>query len=200
MSLFCKEKNSGIMYRLYHSRHRVRQSLRALRDPRGSSLPLPGPLQGSLKIHRSRALITELISFWRGSILAGFAFAIMLAGLLVPGIAHGQQPGETKIPKISKIRGGSTQQAFTGKVQSVDAKHKVLNVKAEEGAGAEIFPIKKNVVLKSAGGEKLALGDLKPGSDVVIYYELKGGQRAVKQIILLSPKSKAGKKESSPPS
>lgn len=126
--------------------------------------------------------------------------ALLLAGLALPGAARGQQPGEHRIPVIGKNVGGDYRQAFTGKVQSFDAKFHVLNMKAAEGDSTEIFPIKKDVEIKSVKGEKLKLDTLKPGSDVIIYYRQKGGQRKVKEIILLEHGAKEAKKKSAPES
>lgn len=139
-------------------------------------------------------------SLGKQSFPAVVALAAVWAALFVPGALLGQQPGETRIHKINKSRGDNGRQAFTGKIQSVDTKLKVLNMKAEEGVGTEIFPLKKSVDIESANGEKMKLAQLKPGSNVVIYYQLKGGQRTVKQIILLSPGFQEAKKKPSPPS
>ena len=123
-----------------------------------------------------------------------------MAALLVSCPVFAQQPGETKIPKIGKILGGTEQQAFTGKIESVDTKLNLLNVKHEEDRGSEIFPVKKNVVIRRATGERISLKELKAGSDVVVYYELKGSQRIVKQIVELSPRKAAAEKKPSPSS
>ncbi len=89
--------------------------------------------------------------------------------------------------------GGSVRQAFTGKVQSVDMKRHVLNLETVEGGGTEIFPIKRGIEVSGTGGNKLKLKELQPGSTVVIYYEQKGSERAVKQIIVLADKDQGGK-------
>ena len=138
---------------------------------------------------------------WRKSFLVMCAAAVVLVAPCFSGTARGQQPGETKIPtKLGKIRGGETRQAFTGKVQSVDKKLKVLNVKSEEGTSTEIFPLKKNVDVQTLNGERRTLSDLKPGSNVMILYELKGSQREIKKIIVLSHGKKEVKKKPAPPS
>lgn len=126
--------------------------------------------------------------------------AFLMAVLVVPCPLLAQQPGETKIPKIGKIIGGNQQQAFTGKVQSIDTKLNLLNIRPEEGKGSEIFPVKKNVEIRTAKGVRISLRELKAGTDVVIYYELKGSQRTVKRIIELSPGSGAAGEKPSPPS
>jgi len=129
------------------------------------------------------------------------AAAVLLGAVLVvhsPAFAQEQEPGETKIPKIGKIRGGNDQLAFSGKVRSVDIKLNLLSLTPEEGRGSEIFPVKKNTVIRTARGQRIYLKDLKEGSDIVVYYELKGAQRVVKRIIELSPGKNA--EEKTPPS
>ena len=132
--------------------------------------------------------------------ISRLATVFLAAALLIPFPAAAQRPGETKIPKIGKIIGGPDRQAFTGKVQSVDKKLNLLNMKPEEGQGSEIFPVKKNVEIRNAKGERISLSELKAGTDVVVYYELKGNKRLVKQIIELSQGEETTKKKSSPPS
>ena len=132
------------------------------------------------------------------------AAAAALLGTLVfihsPAFAQEEGPAETKLPsKLGKLKGGDDNQlAFSGKVQSVDVKLKLLNMAPEEGKGSEIFPLKKNTVIRTAHGDRISLEDLKAGCDVVIYYELKGAQRVVKRVIELSPRK--GKGEKAPPS
>ena len=131
---------------------------------------------------------------------AGIAGATMLAAFfLAPLSARSQQPGETKIPtKIGKIRGGDDAQlAFTGKVKSVDIKLKLLSMTPEDGKNTEIFPIKKNTLIRTVRGDRISPKDLK-GTDVMIYYELKGTHRVIKRIIELSPRK--GAEEKTPPS
>ncbi|MGE5327631.1 MAG: hypothetical protein ACM3NO_11375 [Deltaproteobacteria bacterium] len=128
----------------------------------------------------------------------------LLAGLfLVHASAWAQEegPAGTKLPsKLDKIRGGdNTQLAFTGKVRSVDIKANLLSMSPEEGKGSEIFPVKKNTMIRTAKGERISLKELKEGNDIVVYYELKGAQRVVKRIIQLSAgKDAEGKKHPSP--
>jgi hypothetical protein len=123
-----------------------------------------------------------------------------MVALAVPCTLLAQQQGETKIPKIGKIVGGNEQQAFTGKVKSVNTKFHLLNMEPVEGKGSEIFPVKKNVEIRTAKGVRIPLSELKAGTDVVIYYELKGSKRSVKRIIELSPGAEAAGKKPSPPS
>ena len=140
-------------------------------------------------------------SAWREALLILGAAAVVLVAPCFSGTARGQQPGETKLPtRIRKLQGGDTRQAFTGKVQSVDNKLKVLNMKSEEGTGTEIFPLKKNVEVRTVEGVRRELSDLKPGSSVTIFYEFKGNQREIKKIIMLTPGTTEARKKSAPPS
>jgi len=51
----------------------------------------------------------------------------------------------------------------------------------------EIFPIKKTgIQVSTADGEKMNLEALRPGNDVIIYYEQQGDRRTVKQIVVLA--------------
>jgi hypothetical protein len=99
--------------------------------------------------------------------------------------AHAQDERRSKVPVIGKIAGGSTRQAFSGKVQSVDLKRKLLAVGTVEGSATEFFPVKKNVPVESAAGEKLKVNELSPGTNVIVYYEVKNDRRSVSQIVVL---------------
>jgi hypothetical protein len=107
------------------------------------------------------------------------------------------QDGKSKLPV--KITSGSGRQAFSGKVQSLDMKRKILNVNTVQGQDTEIFEVNKGVRVASAGGEKLKLKSLLPGTNVLIYFEQKGDQRTVKEIIVLAAGA-AEEKKVSPPS
>jgi hypothetical protein len=89
---------------------------------------------------------------------------------------------------------GSSQQAFTGKVQSLDLHHKLLNVDTVQGGVTETFPVRKGVQVVKANGNKDDLAALIPGTNVLIYYEQKGERRTVKQIVILTSKPSAEKK------
>jgi hypothetical protein len=118
---------------------------------------------------------------------------------VMPECAHAQR--KPKVSSLSKIVSGSDgRQAFSGNVQSLDMKHSVLNVHSIESDDVEIFPFKKNVRVDSAQGEPLELASLKPGTDVLVYYEQKGDRRTVKQIIVLASPPAAPKPKASPPS
>lgn len=105
---------------------------------------------------------------------------------------HGQA-SKSKLPIIGKLSSGNHQQAFTGKVQSLDLKQKILNVNSLHGRDTEIFPIKKNVHVQGASGQKMKLTELAPGMTILIYYDQKSGERTVKDIIVLSSSKSQGK-------
>ena len=157
------------------------------------------------RIQRQAGSIDILLNSWlgvgRGTVLAAVLIATAtLTGLFLPRRSRAQENEPVKIPSIRKVEGGSKRQAFTGKLQSFDAKHQVLNVDSVEGSSTELFPVKKGVSVKSAEGEKLKLGDLNTGSTIVIYYQLKGNRRTVKEIIVLAAGAEKAKKKSPPPS
>ncbi len=99
---------------------------------------------------------------------------------------------------MDKITSVSSRLAFSGKVQSLDLEHNVLNVNTVQGGNTEIFPVKKNVRVSTAGGEKMKVAELKPGADVIIYYEQKDDRRTVKDIVVLASGSREEKKPRPP--
>jgi len=129
-----------------------------------------------------------------------FAVASLFAVFAIPGAVSPQQPSKLRVPSLSKIEGGSTRQAFSGKVESLDTKRKLLSVNPIEGTGTEIFPIRKSVQVESPNGNKLELSELKSGRDVIIYYEQKGSRRTVKEIIVLDSGADKTEKKAAPPS
>jgi hypothetical protein len=129
--------------------------------------------------------------------------AILTVGLSLAFFRPAQAQDEqrrTKVPLIGKISGGSNRQAFSGKVQSVDLKRKLLMVGAVEGSHTEYFPVKKNVPVSSAGGEKMKVEHLAPGTNIIVYYEVKEDRRSVSEILVLGAADKSEAKKSDPPS
>ena len=96
------------------------------------------------------------------------------------------QEHRSRVPIVGKLTSGNQRQAFSGKVQSVDLKQKILNVNALKGMDSEIFPVKKNVHVEDVDGRKMKLTALTPGMTVLIYYNQKSGERTVKNIVVLS--------------
>jgi hypothetical protein len=63
-----------------------------------------------------------------------------------------------------------------------------------------VFPVKKGVRVSAANGARLKLDTLKPGTNVLVYYEQKAEKRTVTEIIVLSPGASAEKNKPTPPS
>lgn len=116
----------------------------------------------------------------RGAVVLALTFLAIAA---CP--ARGQDERRTKVPVIGKIAGGSTRQAFSGKVQSLDLKRKLLMVQTVEGGATEFFPVKKDVPVETARGERLKVKELLPGTNVIVYYEVKEDRRSVSEIMVL---------------
>ncbi len=133
-----------------------------------------------------------------GRILACFFHATLGVLLLcLCGASLGKAQGQEHkhhVPGLDKISGGSTNQAFSGIVQSLDMKRNILNVNTVQGGVTEIFPIKKGLKVETAEGNKTRLEDLKPGTNVLIYYSQKGDRRTVKQVVVLATEKVAAKK------
>lgn len=124
------------------------------------------------------------------------ALAAVAACVLFSLPSYSQQNRRNKLPGINKITSGApTRQAFTGSVQSLDRQHNVLDVSAAQGNSTAIFPIRKKVKVSSIDGQKLKLAALTPGTNVIVYFEQKGGRRTVEEIIVLTPGAHTGKKE-----
>jgi len=110
------------------------------------------------------------------------------------------QEEHKKVPVIDKITsGGPSQQAFMGVVKSVDFESEVINVDNISGKSTEIFPIKKKIHVVTADGDKLKLATLKPGTNVLVYFDQKGDRRTVTRIVVLTGGSEK-KKTATPPS
>ena len=131
---------------------------------------------------------------------AGTVLILALAFFCGAIPARAQEQRKSKLPVIDKITGGSSKQAFSGIVESVDMKRKLLNVNTVEGGNVEIFPVKKGISVSAANGSKLKLTELTPGTNVIIYYEQKGDRRAVEEIVVLTASPAEEKKKSPPPS
>jgi len=120
--------------------------------------------------------------------LIGLFLTLVLLGLPFRATLKAQEQHKTKVPGLDKITsGGPTQQAFSGIVRSVDLKSEVLNVDNVNGESTEIFPIRGKTHVVTADGDKLKLAKLKPGTNVLVYYEQKGDRRTVTQIVVLAP-------------
>ena len=125
--------------------------------------------------------------------------AICLAAFIKPPLLHAQEH-KSKVPIVGKLSPGRLQQAYSGKIQSVDLKQKILSVNSLNGEDSEIFPIKKNVRVENLGGTRMKVSALTPGSTVLIYYDQKSRARSIKNIIILSSGKKQKKGKSAPSS
>lgn len=114
--------------------------------------------------------------------------------------ALAQDEHKHKVPVIDKLSTGSSHQAFSGKVLSLDKDRNILNVNTVQGGNTEIFPVKKGVRVSTADGERMKLRDLTPGTNVLIYFEQKREHRSVSEIVVLAPAASEEKKKSGPPS
>ena len=103
------------------------------------------------------------------------------------------QNGKSKLPVIGKLTSGNQQQAFTGKIQSLDLKQRVLSVNSLHGQQSEIFPVNKNVRVQAVNGHRMKLTELVPGMTVLIYFHQRSGERTVKNIVVLSSSKARGK-------
>jgi len=121
-------------------------------------------------------------------------------GVLPVKTGYGQESERHKVPVIDKINAGNSHQAFNGTVQSFNEKEKVLNVNTVEGGNTEIFPLKKSVRVETVAGARLDLTALAPGTNVMIFFDQRNGQRKVTRIEVLgmAPPAKNDKKPSPP--
>jgi len=128
------------------------------------------------------------------------AGVLMVAVLLVSGVgpAHAQKR-RSKVPVLGKLSGGSSAQAFSGKLLSLDFKHNLLKVNTVQGDHTEIFQVKKGVSIYTAGGDKLEPRELTKGTSVLVYFEVKDERRTAKEIVVLG-NAPAPEKQSPPPS
>ncbi len=120
--------------------------------------------------------------------LPGIAAALIAIGVfaLCPAAPLQAQSHKSKVPIVGNLTSTNSRQAYSGKVQSLDLKQKVLNVNSLHGRESEIFPFKKNVRVESLTGERMNLKALTPGTTVLIYFNQKSGERTIRNIVVLS--------------
>jgi hypothetical protein len=128
----------------------------------------------------------------------GLAMVLTTVWGLSGSSGYAQEPHKGKVPGLDKITAGPSRLAFSGNVQSLDPERDILNVGTVQGGTTEVFPVRKGIRVSAADGSKLRLDALKPGTNVIVYYEQKGEKRTVKEIVILS--SGAGRKKSARPS
>ena len=128
------------------------------------------------------------------ALIAICVFALWQAPLL-----HAQSH-KSKVPIVGKLTSTNSRQAYSGKVQSLDLKQKILNVNSLHGRQSEIFPFKKNVRVESLNGDRMNLKALKPGTTVLIYFNQKSGERTIRNIVVLSSGEGQAKGKAAPSS
>ena len=131
--------------------------------------------------------------------LVWFIAGILIASvMLTSGVssAHAQKRG-SKVPVFGKLSNKGSAQAFSGKLESLDLEHNLLKVNTVQGDHTEIFQVKKGVSVYTAGGDKLKLSELMPGTNVLVYFELKDERQTVKEIVVLT--NAPVEEEKSPP-
>jgi hypothetical protein len=121
----------------------------------------------------------------QGAALAIALLVLTCLGLTMARPTRAQDERHSKVPVVSKITSGANRQAFSGRVKSVDLKRELLSVGTVEGSATEFFPIKKNVSVESANGTKLKVKELTPGTNVIVYYDVKEDRRTVSDIMVL---------------
>ena len=115
---------------------------------------------------------------------AGAGLLILLALVAVPRFGAGQE--KKKMPVLDKITSvPQGQNEFNGKVQSLDLKNEILNVQSLHEDDTEIFPIKKTVTVAAANGYRVDISALKPGTNVLVYFDQRADKRKVKEIVIL---------------
>lgn len=132
-----------------------------------------------------------------GALLALLAACTFIFCQALP--LHAQEQ-KTKIPIVSKLTSGKRQQAFSGTIESLDLKQKILNVHSLHGHNTAIFPFKKNVRIEGVGGNRMNVADLAPGMSILIYFNQKSGERKIRNIIVLSSGKKQTKGKPAPSS
>lgn len=123
-----------------------------------------------------------------GASLPGIAAALLVVSVFALWQAprlHAQDR-KNKVPIVGKLTSPNDRQAYSGKIQSVDLKEKILNVDSLHGQESEIFPFKKNVRIESLGGGRMDIKSLQPGATVLIYFNQKSGERTIRNIVVLS--------------
>jgi hypothetical protein len=128
------------------------------------------------------------------------AIALALYCSAAGRVGYAQDSHKSKVPGLDKITSGSSRLAFSGNILSLDEKHELLSVNTVQGGTTEVFPVKKGVRISAANGAKLKLDILKPGTNVLVYYEQKAEKRTVTEIIVLSAGASQEKTKPAPPS
>ena len=124
---------------------------------------------------------------------------VCVFALWQPPLLHAQDR-KNKVPIVSKLTSPNDRQAYSGKIQSLDLKQRILNVDSLHGQESEIFPFKKNVRVESLSGGRMDLKALQPGATVLIYFNQKSGERTIRNIVVLSSGKEQAKDKPAPAS
>lgn len=139
-------------------------------------------------------------SFQVARVVSGAVLAGIILGVPLAGTGYGQSEHK-KVPVVDKLTTAASHQAFDGTVQSINKKQKILNVNTMEGGNTEIFPLRSGIRIETVAGEKRSLDSLTPGTNVMVYFDQKNGERKVTKIeVLLPPVPARHVKKPSPPS
>ena len=151
--------------------------------------------------------VARVIAYLRGRRItprsvAAAGLLVLLMGVAAPRLGAGQDDHKKKVPVFDKITSvPEGQNEFNGKVQSLDLKNDVLNVQSLREDDTEIFPIKKTVTVAAANGYRVDISALKPGTNVLVYFDQRGDKRKVKEIVILGEAPATGAKApAAPPS
>ncbi len=105
-----------------------------------------------------------------------------------PAIA--QEHTKPKVPMLDKITSAAMHQAFSGTIKSFDEKRNTLNVSSVEGGITETFSLKKGAHAITPDGARIKVADLSPGTNIIVYYDLRAEHRNVSRIEVLAHESK----------
>jgi hypothetical protein len=152
----------------------------------------PDSLRGRFQEAAMRAIYpVRNLKLW--ILIALFALSV------APGARAQDEQRTTKVPLIGNVSGGTNRQAFSGKVQAVDPKRKLLIMDSVEGSHTEFFPVKGNFEVSAPGGKKTHVSELTPGMSIIIYYQVKSDRREVTDILILGSKTPDKEPESKKP-
>ena len=109
--------------------------------------------------------------------ISGVFFVLALSGAAT--LLGQDENRRTRVPLIGQVSGGSHRQAFSGIVQKVDIKRKLLLVETVEGGSTEYFPVKKNFRVSFPSGKKIKLSKLSSGTNVIVYFRVNNDDRRI---------------------
>ncbi len=114
--------------------------------------------------------------------IAAIAFAASVF-CSIPALA--QHPFKRAPKGINKNTTPVIRQNFTGVVQSLDKKRKILTVESSMNNDTEYFPVNRHVRVITANGRKVRWAALATGLSVMVNFREQNGRRAVQRITIL---------------